>query len=83
MSRYEGFPASQGLTTSTECASGWVSFGSTKSPAHPEDRDRDSSETLENLHIWTQLSAQENFIEFCHCKNFKTYAFHPIQPSSG
>jgi len=28
---------------------------------------------LENLHIMAQLSAWENFIEFCCCESFKTY----------
>ena len=27
----------------------------------------------EDLRILTRLSAQENFIEFCHCHSFKTY----------
>jgi hypothetical protein len=25
------------------------------------------------LHILTQLYAQENDVDFCHCKSFKTY----------
>ena len=37
-----------------------------------------SSQMLENLHILTRLSAQENFIESCHCKSFKTYKYWRI-----
>jgi len=34
-----------------------------------------TSRMLENLHTLTQLSAQENFIKFCHCKSLKTYKY--------
>ena len=35
-------------------------------------RDRSFPETLKTFHTLRQLSAQEDFIEFCHCESFKT-----------
>jgi len=29
-------------------------------------------EMLKNLHVLMLLSVQEDFIEFCHCENFKS-----------
>jgi hypothetical protein len=49
-----------------------ISFGATKPTARPEDGDG-VPETSENLHIMTQLSAWEYFIEFCRRESFKTY----------
>jgi len=34
--------------------------------------------TSENFHILMQLSAQENFVEFCRCESFKTYITYLI-----
>jgi len=47
-----------------------TSFGSTKAPAQPWRWGW--SQSLKHLHILTQLSAQEHFIEFCRHKSFKT-----------
>jgi hypothetical protein len=48
-----------------------ISFGSTKPPAHSEDRDGFSPEKSENFHISTRLSAQENLIRNLIFKYFK------------
>jgi hypothetical protein len=50
----------QGRTTSHQF---WF-HQHTSTPAHPEDEGV-SSETLQNLHILTLLSARGNYIEFC------------------
>ena len=49
--------------------------GSTKHPAHPEEGEGFCRETSEKLYILTQLSALENFIEFCCCESCNTYNF--------
>jgi len=33
------------------------------------------SEVLADLNDLMQLSAQEDFVAFCHCKSFRTYVF--------
>ena len=40
---------------------------------HREDGDRLGPRNIEHFHTLTQLSAQEDFTEFCHCESLKTY----------
>jgi len=65
-SGFEGLPTFRDLTPSpsSACAGGLV--------AHPDDGDG-VLETSENLRILARLFVQENFIEFCRRKSFKTY----------
>jgi hypothetical protein len=38
-------------------------------------------EMVEEFHTLTRLSAEEDFIEFCHCESFKTKIWFLVMPA--